>query len=360
MATCADWLWSKKRNSAHTPRLVAMGGDGIGREVVDAAVEVIKASGAEVEIATPPHGAGTAGGFPPEAKQACDAADAVLFGAAEKESIAILGYLRFTRDTYANIRPAVTLFDKRGVDMVLVRELSEGLYPGREGDLGEFAQRWPEFRDPFGRPLPREGKFAIRVVTPDATRRIARHAAALCAHRAARRGRPGKVSIITKQNVLKVTDGLFRSICEEEAKAAGVATDHIYVDEAARRMASRPEQFDVVVTTNLFGDILSDVASEAVGGMPVAPSAGIADDFAYFEPVHGSAPDIVGKGLANPFGAVLSAAMALHYVGCGDAAARVVAAVRATHAAGVTTGDLGGHASTHEVTAALVAQLQGA
>ena len=113
------------------------------------------------------------------------------------------------------------------------------------------------------------------------------------------------------------------------------------------------------MTTNLFGDILSDVASEAVGGMPVAPSAGIAEGFAYFEPVHGSAPDIVGKGLANPFGTLLSAAMALHYLGDEPNAERLVQAVRAVHRAGTCTGDLGGRASTREVTDAVIAQLRG-
>jgi isocitrate/isopropylmalate dehydrogenase len=359
MLTCADWLTPTTLPAGRTPKLVVMGGDGVGPEVTAAALDVIRASGAVIEILTPPHGAGTQGGFPPEAKAACESADAVLFGAAEAASIPVLLYLRLVRDAYANIRPAVSLFDDRGVDMVIVRELSEGLYPGREGDLSALATKWPDYKDPLGRPFPADGKFAVRVVTPEATRRIGRHAAKLCAHRAARRGKPGKVTIITKQNVLKQTDTLFRTLCEEEARAAGVATDHIYVDEAARRMASRPEQFDVVVTTNLFGDILSDVASEAVGGMPVAPSAGIGNGFAYFEPVHGSAPDIVGKGLANPFGSIISAAMALEYLGSPDAAARIINAVRATHRAGTTTSDLGGRSTTSEVTAAVIAHLNG-
>jgi isocitrate/isopropylmalate dehydrogenase len=358
--SCGDWLWPASKNWAgRTPRLVALGGDGIGREVVDAAVEVLEAADSGVEILQPRHGKDVPGGFSEEARLVCDQADAVLFGAAEAPSLPILLYLRFERAAYANIRPAASLFGEADdVDLVIVRELSEGLYPGREGELRDLGTHWPDLKDALGRPLPREGKFAIRVVTPEATRRIARHAARLAAYRAERRSRAGKVTIVTKQNVLPMTDGLFRSICEEEASAVGVAFDHLYVDEAARRLASRPAQFDVIVTTNLFGDILSDVASEAVGGMPVAPSAGLAEGFAYFEPVHGSGPDIAGKGIANPVGAILSGAMALHYLGRTDAGQRVVRALQQACARGIRPSDMGGRANTREFVAAVRAALQ--
>ena len=337
-----------------------MGGDGIGREVVDAAIEALEATGAGLEILRPPHGIDVPGGFPDDTRRVCDNADAILFGAAERASEPVLMYLRVHRNAYANIRPVTALFaTNQAVDLVIVRELSEGLYLGLEGDLSELRDRWPEMRDWVGRPLPAVGKFAIRVVTPDATRRIGRYAAQLAAHRATRRGRPGRVTIVTKENVLAATDGLFRSICEEEARAADVTCDHLYIDETARRLAARPEQFDVIVTTNLFGDVISDVASEAVGGMPVAPSAGFGDGFAYFEPVHGSGPDIVGKGVANPIGAMLSSAMALYHLGFASESSRMVAAVQASVRSGVRTPDMGGSSTTRQVVAAVCSALEG-
>jgi isocitrate/isopropylmalate dehydrogenase len=338
-----------------------MGGDGVGRDVVAATLEVIEAMGISLEIVQPPHGADVPGGFPEETRKICDSSDAVLFGAAERASIPVLMYLRLERQTFANIRPSTTLFGtKPEVDLVIVRELSEGMYPGREGQLADLYNRWPEYRDPLGRPLPNDGAFAIRVVTPHASRRVGRHAAELTKQRAERKGRPGKLWIVTKENVLRTTDGLFRKLVEEEAKAVGVATEHLYVDEAARRLASRAEQFDVIVTTNLFGDIISDVAAESVGGMPVAPSGSVAEDgFGYFEPVHGSAPDIVGKGIANPFGTMLSAAMALYHLGFDAESERLVNAVRGAFAAGTRPTDMGGSATTKEIVAAVRKAIDG-
>jgi isocitrate/isopropylmalate dehydrogenase len=245
----------------------------------------------------------------------------------------VFRFLRWGLDTYANLRPTLSL---PGVDaitgggrtnLVIVRELTEGAYPPREGDLAELHRRWPEYRDLFGRELPREGKFSLSVTTEDATRRLARYAARLAAHRRALGVSPGHLTIVTKANVLKQTDGLFKEIAESEGRAAGVSIDHLYVDEAARRLVAVPHELDVIVTNNLFGDILSDVACEAMGGLPVAPSASIGDGCAYFEPVHGSAPDIAGKGIADPSGAMLSGAMLLAYLGFEAEARRLFGAV---------------------------------
>jgi isocitrate/isopropylmalate dehydrogenase len=354
------------------PSIVALGGDGIGPEVVDAALQCLRASGAPVDLSLPPHGAQTLAAqgdaFPQAAREACLAADAILFGACETVSRKILRFLRFELDCYANLRPTVTL---PGVtlssgerpagfraDLVIVREASEGMYPGREGELRDLVARWPELRDALGRALPDDGRFALRVVTGRASARIGAYAARLAAERRLRGRGPGHVTIVTKENVLRGTDGLFREACEREiAAVGGVTTDHLYVDEAARRLVACPDRFDVLVTTNLFGDVLSDVAAEAMGGLPLAPSAGIGDRCAYFEPVHGSAPDLAGRGVANPAGAIYTAAMLLAYLGLEEHAARLEGAVAGALTSGVRTRDLGGSASTGQFAEAVCRRL---
>jgi isocitrate/isopropylmalate dehydrogenase len=336
-----------------------MGGDGVGRDVVAATLEVIRAMGVPIEIVQPPHGADVPGGINDETRKACESADAVLFGACERVSVPVLMYLRIDRQCFANVRPSTTLFGTTPeVDLVIVRELTEDMYPGAEGSIAELAGRWPEYRDALGRPLPSEGGFALRLITPQACRRVGRYAAELTKQRAERKGRPGKLTIVTKENVLKQTDKIFRMAVEEQAAAVGVATNVLYVDEAARRLASKAEQFDVIVTTNMFGDIISDVAAESVGGMPVAPSGSVAEDgFAYFEPVHGSAPDIVGKGIANPFGTMLSGAMALSHLGFEAEAEQLVGAVRRAYASGTRPTDMGGSATTKDIVTAVLRAL---
>lgn len=350
------------------PSVLAIGGDGIGNEVVAAAVQCLKALGTPLQIIEPPHGKqtvqteGTA--FPAALREQCRTADAILFGACGDISNEILRFLRFGLDTYANLRPTRSLPGvplASGIrpvgwkaDLVIVREATEGFYPGREGELAEFNIRWPEFHDRLGRPLPNEGRFALRVITEQASARIGRYAALLAARRKKQGVGPGRVTVVSKANVLRHTDGLFHAICEREAKAIdGLTVDHLYVDEAARRLVARPESFDVIVTTNLFGDVLSDVAAEAMGGLPLAPSAGIGDRYAYFEPVHGSAPDIAGKGVANPTGAILSAALMVAYLGHDTEAERLERAVAMTLQEGPRTADLGGSASTAHFTEAV-------
>ena len=365
---CARWLLPPRPREPGARRvIVAMGGDGVGPEVVAAAVRALRATGAPIEIREPAHGAPAveAGGeaFPAATRAECDRADAVLFGAAEKASLPVMGYLRRTQDVSANIRPALGwLAGARApaTDLVLVRELSEGLYPAREGELAELARRWPEFRDRWGRPLPASGKFAVRVVTEQATRRVGRYAAQLALHRLRTGAGRGRVTIVTKSNVLAQSDGLFHEICKDEVRAASgeLACDQLYVDEAARRLVAAPEAFDVIVTTNLFGDILSDVASEMAGGMPQSPSAALGDTFAYFEPVHGSAPELAGKDLANPIGAMMSAAMILQYLDCAAASARLADAIQAVWGRGIRTADAGGSAGTRGFTDAVCAELE--
>ncbi|HKE18829.1 MAG TPA: isocitrate/isopropylmalate family dehydrogenase [Kofleriaceae bacterium] len=356
---------------AEDAHVVAVGGDGIGPEVVAAAIECLAAVAPGLRVVQPVQGAeaverhGSA--FPEPLKAELARADAVLFGAVDTErgqARPILSYLRWERESYANLRPTATLpgvpalTGPRGCNLVIVRELTEGLYPGREGELAALNGAWPAYRDRMGRQLPPAGAFALRVVTETASRRIGAYAARLAAHRKSLGISPGKVTVVTKQNVLPQTDGLFRGACEAEAAAVGgLEVDHLYVDEAARRMVAQLESFDVVVTTNLFGDVLSDVAAEGMGGLPLAPSAGIGDGWAYFESCHGSAPDLAGKDVANPAATILSAAMMLTYLGLPDPARRLVGATISTIAAGVRTRDLGGQSGTRAFAAEVCRRL---
>lgn len=353
------------------PRVVALGGDGIGPEVVGAAVQCLRAIAPDLAVSQPLHGqaaldAGLAA-FPPELREELSRADAVLFGSVDTEkgkSRPILQFLRWVRDAYANVRPAATLpgvaakTGTGGTNLVIVRELSEGMYPGREGDLALLSAALPDYRDKLDRPLPTSGAFALRIITEKASRRVGAYAARLADHRKRMGVAPGRITIVTKQNVLPRTDGVFRAACEAAiAEVGGLEVDHLFVDEAARRLVAIPESFDVIVTTNLFGDVLSDVAAEIMGGLPMAPSAGVGEDWAYFESCHGSAPDLAGRGVANPTATILSAAMMLGYLGRDEAAQRLLTATLAAIRDGVRTRDLGGSAGTADFTAAVCGRL---
>jgi isocitrate/isopropylmalate dehydrogenase len=269
-------------------------------------------------------------------------------------------------DAWAGMRPAKLyagmrspLADPHGIDFVVIRENSEGIYPGREGDLAEIQRALPSLRDRFGRGLERhrDGRFAVKIVTRRGAERIARFACDLARRRKAR-GKPGPVTCVTKSNVLPQTDGLFHATVQEiVATHPELAFEHFHVDDAARRMVRVPQSLDVVVCMNQYGDILSDVAAEVAGGLGVAPSANHGDDgWAYFESVHGSAPDIAGKGIANPTGTLLSAALMLEHLGLIAEAARLEAAVARVYRDGKTlTPDQRGTATTKEMTAAVLA-----
>jgi homoisocitrate dehydrogenase len=276
------------------------------------------------------------------------AADGTLFGATQSPSTVVAGYrspilaLRKQFDLYANLRPAGQLIPGgRPVDLLIVRENTEGLYSGREHRDGDTA-------------------IAERVITRRASERIARVAFEEARRRITQdESRSTHVTIVHKANVLKLTDGLFRESCLAVAQDYGdVKVDEMLVDAAAMWLVKDPTRFDVIVTTNLFGDILSDEAAGLVGGLGVAPSANLgAGRVAVFEPVHGSAPDIAGQGIANPVGAILSAAMLLDHLGEPAGAERVRRAVTATIAAGITTPDLGGRGTTAQVTEAICREL---
>lgn len=336
-------------------------GDGVGREVVPAAAQAVATVLPTARFLTAQAGwdcfvrCGNA--LPDETLRAVRAADATLFGATQSPTTGVSSLrdvlnngkpavyrspiliLRKELDLYANLRPAAPLIlGSRSIDLLIVRENTEGLYSGRERRDGDTA-------------------IAERVITRAASERIARAAFEQARRRALSREtpRPSRVTIVHKANVLKVTDGLFRECCLCVARQyPDVEVDEMLVDSAAMWLVREPSRFDVIVTTNLFGDILSDLAAGLVGGLGIAPSANVgAGKAAVFEPVHGSAPDIVGRGVANPIGAMLSAAMLLEHVGQPAAANALRQAVRATVKGGLTTPDLGGMATTGQVTAAV-------
>ncbi len=247
--------------------------------------------------------------------------------------------LRRRFDLYANVRPAITMPGTKarydGIDIITVRENTEGAY-GSEGQTltadGEAAQ-------------------SLIKVTRRGSERIVRYAFDL-----ARRVGRKKVTIVHKANIMKTTSGLFLNVAREvAAQYAEIACNEMIVDNCCMQLVMRPEQFDVIVTTNLFGDIISDLCAGLVGGLGLAPGANIGTEAAIFEAVHGSAPDIAGKGIANPCALLLAACQMLGHLGLEDQAQRLRAAIRATLAAkDRVTPDLGGTGTTDSFADALV------
>ena len=327
-------------------RIAVIPGDGIGGEVTSAAAEVLAATGLPLEFVAAEAGwatfqrTGTA--LPAETVEAVRACGLALFGAVSSPLAKVPGYrspivaLRRELDLYANVRPAASApvpGSRPGVDLVIVRENTEGLYAGRERRQGDVA-------------------VAERVITRMASERVA-HVACEIASRRRRR-----LTIVHKANILPETCGLFRDVVRQVAAGyPELAVDECLVDTMAMRLVSSPEAFDTIVTTNLFGDILSDEAAALVGGLGLAPAGNIGAQAAIFEPVHGSAPDIAGRGIANPIAAILAAAMLLEHVGEVEAAARVRRAAWRVMEQGPRTPDLGGAATTAEVTRAIVNHL---
>lgn len=352
---------------ATTPSILLIPGDGIGPEVTEAAVAVLRASGLPLQFAEAEAGWGTfqrqGAALPDATLAAAQASDAILFGAVASPSHPVPGYrspivgMRRALDLYANIRPVASIpatlaAGRAPVDLVVVRENTEGLYAGRERleDGGATA-------------------IAERVITRAASERIARAALELARARGQAAARPARVTVVHKANVLRETCGLFRSAALDVATAfPDVAVDELLVDTAALQLVQRPERFDVIVTTNLFGDILSDIACYWGGGMGMASSANLGRSTALFEPVHGAAPDIAGQGVANPLAAIGCAAMLLDHLATHvadpapylAAAQRTRAAASATLAHGPATPDLGGSATTAQVTAAVIERIQAA
>ncbi len=353
--------------------VVVLPGEGIGLEVVDATCGVLVGAGLPLTILTPAQGAaalsshGTA--LPDETKRAARAADGILFGAAGPSSSAVVAWLRWEMSAWGGVRPITfypgmrsPLADPTGIDYVIVRENSEGMYPGREGEITDLARVMPDLSDRTGRTLKEygEGRFAVKVVTPTGAERIARLACRLARARKTQ-GKPGKVTCVTKSNVLLRSDGLFQEIAARVVGEAGLQFEHFYVDDAARRLVRFPTSMDVVLCMNQYADILSDLGAETAGGLGLAPSGCFGDGWAYFESVHGSAPDIAGRGIANPTATIRSAAMMLEHMGLGAEAQRLEAAVARVYRDGKKlTPDQGGTASTKDMARAVLAAYQSA
>ena len=330
-------------------------GDGIGPEITEQTVKVVEAAGARIRWDVQQAGmvAFEQGGNPiPEATLASIRARRLALkgplttpvGAGAEQFRSVNVELRQTFELFANLRPAITILPGRydGVDIVLVRENVEGLYSGVE----HFIKIGDD---------PHAVGVSQAIVTRYACERVIRYAFEY----AARQGRK-RVSIVHKANILRMASGLFLEVGRAIAAefAGRVEVNEYIVDNCAMQLVLRPEQFDVIVTTNLFGDILSDEISGLVGGLGLTPGGNIGTHAAIFEAVHGSAPDIAGKGIANPSAQMLAAAMLLDHVGETAAAARVRRAIVATiRDAGIRTRDLGGSASTREFGDAVTARL---
>ncbi|MEV8293083.1 isocitrate/isopropylmalate dehydrogenase family protein [Streptomyces rochei] len=351
--------------SSKTYRLGVLEGDGIGPEIVPSSVEIAtaaaEATGVSVDWVTLPLGASAiethSTPVPEETKDALAGLDgwylgphdSVSYPEPHKSALNPSGTLRKHFQLFANIRPAKSFPGAKAVcdnaDLVIVRENTEGFYADRNtfAGTGEFM------------PTP-DTAIMLGIITREATERVARVAFDLA------RSRRKKLTIVHKANVLKLTTGLFRTVCQEVAKDyPDVAVDDFHIDAMTVHLVRRAQDFDVIVTENMFGDILSDLAGEISGSLGTAPSINSSATTAMAQASHGSAPDIAGQNVANPVAMILSGAMLFEWLGAkhGDEKLAAVAklieqGVADAIAAGTSTRDLGGSASTTEFTAAVI------
>jgi len=327
-------------------------GDGIGPEVIQAAVRAVEATGVDI------------------CWRRAELNEAIILEAGKTLPQYVLDSLHETRiglkgpvttpvaegfqsvnvalrkalDLYANVRPVRTIpgiktrFEDVRIDMVIFRENTEDLYSGLEHEIVK------------------DVVTSLKVITRTASERIAR-----TAFRFAQRDGRKKVTAIHKANIMKLSDGLFLRCCREVSKEfPEIQYKELIVDNASMQLVIKPESFDVLLLPNLYGDIISDLAAGLVGGLGVVPGANLGDTYAVFEAVHGSAPDIAGQGKANPTALMLSAVMMLAHMGETDAARKLQNAVEAVYREGhCRTEDLGGSASTEEFTDAVIQAIKG-
>ena len=322
-------------------KVAVIPGDGIGMEVLPAALSVLDAFGLNIEKVPLEIGYGkwkkTGNAIDGDDMELIKQCDCILFGAIttppDPDYKSVLVKIRKELDLYANIRPFVPLETvklpcTKKFDFVIVRENTEGMYSGVE-ELHE------------------DVAYTTRIITRKGSARIAEKACKIADDRKKR------LTIVHKSNVLK-SDSFFRDVCTGVVKKNGVAYNEMLVDAMAYDLIMHPEKFDVIVTTNLFGDILSDEAAAMAGGLGLCPSANVGDKYALFEPIHGSAPDIAGKGIANPIAAILSVKMMLEWAGYKMQAKAIDIAVNGTLRDGIVTPDLGGSYSTLDVSRAII------
>lgn len=329
-------------------RICVLPGDGIGPEVVGCAVEVLEAAAKELEFVYSDIGQAA---FDRSGEHLTDdtlrlmqACDSSLFGAvaSSEDPTHHSPVLRFRKelDLYANVRPVRNLVqvpNRPGIDVIIIRENSEGMYTQNE-----------VYDD--------SGVTTMRRVTKRASERIVEFAI----DHAIANGRE-RICCVHKSNVLRASDGLFVKTFRELMAKKGrlLRPEEALVDTAAMRLVLEPRAFDVIVTLNLYGDILSDVAAGVAGGLGFAPSGNIGPKHSVFEPAHGSAPDIAGKGIANPTAAILAGAMMLRHLGMRDESGRIQSAVADVYASGHLTIDLGGRHGSKSFTEHVVERLVG-
>ncbi|MDX1441145.1 MAG: isocitrate/isopropylmalate dehydrogenase family protein [Nitrosopumilaceae archaeon] len=322
-------------------------GDGIGPELSRSAISVLETvhdkSDLKFDIAQLSAGdkalkdSGKA--LPDETLETIKKSDACLKAPVGESAADVIVVLRRLLDLYANIRPAKSYPHmpalRDDIDMVIVRENTEDLYTGKEFSLGNAS-------------------VALRIISENASKRIAKYAFETAKMRDMMR----KVTCVHKSNVMRVTDGMFSKSCIDVSKDyPDITFEQMYVDACAMNLIRQPHQFDVVVTTNLFGDILSDESSQVVGGLGMAPAANIGDNFALFEPVHGAAFDIAGQNIANPSSFLLSIKMMFDWLGtkhkdvkCFDIGKKLESIIFDLVKQGIKTKDIGGDKTTTEFT----------
>ncbi len=329
-------------------------GDGIGPELTEATIKILEATqkkfGLNLKMVYAEAGdtckekRGIA--LPEDSLEKIKDSHACLKGPVGETAADVIIKLRLMFDLYANLRPIKTYpaaaAMRPDIDMYFVRENTEDVYKGLEFALGDTT-------------------LCLRVITRKACERIAKRAFEVARLRNGKK----KVTAIHKANVMRITDGLFASVCREVSKQyPDIAFNELYVDAASMRLIKEPQEFDVLCTCNMFGDILSDEAAQLVGGLGMAPGANIGDTFALFEPIHGSAPNRAGKQTANPLSMILSAKMMLDWLGekhndpnCIKAAAAIEEAVIKTLEAKNTVPDLGGKKTTMGMAEAIAANI---
>lgn len=351
--------------------VAVLAGDGIGPEVMTPALEVLRKieakSGLRFRFTEAPAGANnylaTGKSMPDSTIKLCEEADAILLGACglpsvrypDNTEIAPQIELRFIFDLYAGVRPArlipgvpspIVGADSRGIDLVVIRESTEGLF----ASMGKGVVTHEDARETM-------------VITRKTSERLFEFSFRLAARRKAR-GKPGSLACVDKANVFKAF-AFFRGIFDETAKKhPEVKTDRLYVDACSAMLVKRPWDFDVMVMENMFGDIVSDITASLIGGLGMAPSADIGDKYAVFQPCHGTAPDIMGQGKANPTGMILSAAMMLDWLAdkhgvesAAEAGAQIERAVDQVYAGGLKPIEFGGSNGTSDITKAVLAAL---
>ena len=327
---------SNKKDNKY--QIAVIPGDGIGKEVMEATISVLDelnvdyVYGIAGDECNEEHGTP----LPQETIDIVRDSDACLFGAAGETAADVIVKIRQEMKMFANLRPVKSYPNTKSVfenvDFMIVRENTEGLYIANQEEKTE------------------DGAIAKRIITREAEERIIDYA-----FQYAKDNNRTKVTAVHKANVLKKTDGLFKEIFYEVGeKYPDIDTEDFYVDATAMYLVTQPQEFQVIVTTNLFGDILSDEGAGLVGGLGLIPSANIGSEGALFEPVHGSAPDIAGQQKANPIAMMLSAVMMLRYLGENEEADKFDASILKVLSEGKTlTSDLGGSATTMEVAQAI-------